>query len=59
MIKIVDKANGYVVQKVIHNKTGKTVRYQAVRESKIGDTNEVQCFETLTEARTFVETIIT
>lgn len=53
MIQVVDRLNGLIVQKVMHNKTGKVVRYQTVPEDKIGNTSAVQCHPTLTEARKF------
>ncbi len=56
MINIVDKVNGYLIQKVLHNKTGVLVRYQTVPADKVGNSYEVSCYSTLKAARMHAQT---
>lgn len=50
MITVVDRANGFVVQKV-SKPNGETVRYQVCLEQHIGDSSQVLAYMSLAEAR--------
>jgi len=54
MLKQVDKINGILVQKITAM-DGTIVRYQTVPENKIGDSQYVKEFPTLTSARQYAK----
>lgn len=51
MLNIVDKCNGFVIQKVTNNHNGKLIRYQTAKAEDLGNTSKVTTSATLEGAR--------
>ena len=51
MLIQVDKSENFLVQKITDHARTMVIRYQTVPVDKLGDSTEVQCFDTLQEAR--------
>ncbi len=51
MLIQIDKSENFLVQKITNFDRTEVIRFQTVPISKVGDTTEVQCFDTLQEAR--------